>query len=127
MAKFSKNNFYMIIHEIEDMETADQNIWVPIGILEIMYEDYTGIIDNYFHSKERDIDKLWEEINKISTGTLNIPIPKKEESWWFYDGKPYTIPTGPYDLTPKVTWTCNDNLSDESTRAYINTIPPERW
>lgn len=70
----------MIIHEIEDMEAADQNIWVPIGILEIMYDDYAGIIDKYFHSKDRDIDKLWEEINKISVGTLSVPIPKKEES-----------------------------------------------
>lgn len=42
MAKFSKNNFYMVIHEIEAMEANNQNIWVPIGILEIMYEDDKG-------------------------------------------------------------------------------------
>ena len=49
MAKFSKNNFRMIIHEIEDMEAADQNIWVPIGILEYMFEDDIGHIDKYFN------------------------------------------------------------------------------
>lgn len=68
MAKFSKNNFVMIIHEIEDMEAADQNIWVPIGILEIMYDDYMGIIDKYFHSKDRDIDKLWENLDGSPLG-----------------------------------------------------------
>ena len=61
MAKFSKNNFIMIIKEIEDMEAADQNIWVPIGILEIMYDDYYGHIDNYFHAdkKIRNVEQLY--------------------------------------------------------------------
>lgn len=93
----------MIIHEIEDMEAADQNIWVPIGILEIMYDDYAGIIDNYFHSKERDIDKLWEVLNdKAPVKILNTqPLPQKENYHWY---KTYTIPTTePYYLTPKVT------------------------
>lgn len=58
----------MIIHEIEDMEAADQNIWVPIGILEIMYDDYAGIIDKYFHSENRDIDKLWEDLDGSPLG-----------------------------------------------------------
>lgn len=50
----------MIIKEIEDMEAADQNIWVPIGILEIMYDDYYGHIDNYFHTdkKIRNVEQL---------------------------------------------------------------------
>ena len=67
MAKFSKNNFKMIIHEIEDMEAADQNIWVPIGILEYMFDDYTGCIDNYFHQakEQRDVNQLWSFLNTI--------------------------------------------------------------
>ena len=110
----------MIIHEIEEMEAADQNIWVPIGILEIMYNDYTGIIDNYFHSKDRDIDKLWEDLNGSSLGSeTKKALQDLSNKFW----------EKPENYTPKVTWTCEDNLnlSNESNRAYINTIPPERW
>lgn len=49
MAKFSRNNFELIIREIEEMEATEQNIAVPLGILEIMYDDYWGIIENYFN------------------------------------------------------------------------------
>ena len=130
MAKFSKNNFRLIIEEIEDSESYGENIWIAVGILEIMYDDYAGILDQYFHleKKDRDIDKLWDKINKNHVGTLSVPTPKKEGSWWFYDCKPYTIPTGPCDpVYPKITWTCDDNLSNTSTRAtFANTIPPER-
>lgn len=57
----------MIIHEIEDMEAADQNIWVPIGILEYMFDDYIGYIDNYFHqaTEQRDVNQLWSFLNTI--------------------------------------------------------------
>ena len=65
MAKFSKNNFYMVIHEIEAMEANNQNIWVPIGILEIMYEDDKGWIDFWFHNDPelRNIEWLWDKLN----------------------------------------------------------------
>ena len=129
MAKFSKNNFRLIIEEIEDSESYGENIWIAVGILEIMYDDYAGILDQYFHleKKDRDIDKLWDKINKNHVGTLSVPTPKKEGSWWFYDCKPYTLPTGPRDsVYPKITWTCDDNLSKISTRATLaNTIPPK--
>ena len=61
MAEFLKNNFRMVIKEIEDMEFKNENIWVPIGILEYMFEDDIGYIDQYFHSKkeERNIDLLY--------------------------------------------------------------------
>lgn len=78
MAKFSTNNFKMIIHEIEDMEAADQNIWIPIGILEIMYDDYMGYIDSYFHlnKEKRDIDQLWSYLNSI---TVNLTYQNKDK------------------------------------------------
>ena len=70
MAKFSKNNFKLIIREIEKMQAADENIDVPIGILEIMYEDYWGYIDNFFHSESKitnhDIDDLFEVIYDLT-------------------------------------------------------------
>ena len=49
------------------MEAADQNIWIPIGILEIMYDDYYGLIDEYFHSKKdrRDQDRLYDNLMAI--------------------------------------------------------------
>ena len=78
MAKFSKNNFVMVIREIETMEAADQNIWVPIGILEYMFDDYIGYIDNYFHSDPsiRDIDQLWSCLN---TMTINWTYQDKDK------------------------------------------------
>ena len=78
MARFSKNNFKMIIHEIEDMEAADQNIWVPIGILEYMFDDYIGYTDNYFHQdkEKRDINQLWSYLNSI---TINWTFQNKDK------------------------------------------------
>lgn len=65
MAKFSKNNFKLIIREIEDMEAADQNIWIPISLLEIIQEDIYGVINQFFEKpvKERDFNLLWEQLN----------------------------------------------------------------
>jgi hypothetical protein len=67
MNKFSKNNFLMIIKEIEEMESLDQNIWVPIGILERMYDNYNDI-DDYFHSKreDRNVENLYKQLNMPS-------------------------------------------------------------
>ena len=60
MAKFSKNNFKLIITEIENAEAADENIWIAIGILETMYDDDFGAIDQYFHTEkdQRDFELL---------------------------------------------------------------------
>ena len=105
MAKFSKNNFIMIIHEIEDMEAADQNIWVPIGILEIMYDDYAGIIDRYFHSKDRDIEKLWEDLDGFPLGPETKKALKDlSNKLWREDYQ-----KEPINLTPKITWKRDGN------------------
>lgn len=75
MAKFSKNNFKLIIREIEKMQAADENIDVPIGILEVMYEDYWGHIDNFFRSESKitdyDINCLFETIHDLSPHCSN--------------------------------------------------------
>ena len=65
MSRFSKNNFYMVIHEIEEMEKQDQNIWVPIGILEVMYNDDKGWLDFWFHNEPdlRNVEWLWNKLN----------------------------------------------------------------
>lgn len=62
--RFNRNNFARIIREIEYMEDKNENIWVPIGILEYMYEDDNMEIDKYFHcSKDkRNLDLLMNEI-----------------------------------------------------------------
>lgn len=62
----------MIIHEIEDMEAADQNIWVPIGILEYMFEDDIGYIDRYFNQdkNKRDMNRLYD---LLQTPKINVP------------------------------------------------------
>lgn len=136
MAKFSKNNFRLIIEEIEDSESYGENIWIAIGILEIMYDDYAGILDHYFHleKKDRNIDKLWEDLNDSPLGPetkkalKNLSNKLWKENYQQHNYKTYTIPTGPRDsVYPKITWTDDDNLSNKSTRAtFANTIPPER-
>ena len=66
LAIFNKENFYQILNHIESMEADNQNIWVPIGILETMYDDDAGFIDEYFHtdSINRSREKLWNKLNK---------------------------------------------------------------
>ena len=70
MAKFSKNNFKLIVREIEKMQAANENIDIPIGILEAMYDDYWGYIDDFFHLEDKitdyDIDDLFEIICDLS-------------------------------------------------------------
>lgn len=71
MSRFSKSNFIRIIREIEEMERNGENIWVPVGILEYMYDDNIGYIDQYFHTplESRNVNILWQNIllnlNKI--------------------------------------------------------------
>ena len=52
------------------MQAADENIDVPIGILEVMYEDYWGHIDDFFHSEgkitDHEIDDLFECVNYLT-------------------------------------------------------------
>lgn len=65
MSRFNEENFYQIISAIETMDTPhDQG--VAIGILEVMYDDDIGYIDNYFQTSkfDRDKEKLWKNLNK---------------------------------------------------------------
>lgn len=68
MAKFSKNNFKLIMKEIKKMQAANENIDVPIGILEVMFDDYWGCIDYYFHSdnNEDEIDALYDSLIELT-------------------------------------------------------------
>ena len=45
------------------MEISNQNIWLPIGILERMYDNYVDI-DDYFHlpREERKVNWLWNKV-----------------------------------------------------------------
>ena len=124
----------MIIHEIEDMEAADQNIWVPIGILEIMYDDYAGIIDKYFHSEDRDIEKLWEDLDGFPLGPETKKALKDlsnklwKEDYQQHDDRPYTAPIKLHDpVCPKINdapwWGTNkNNLKYKSAYTYT-TVP----
>lgn len=62
--QFDLKNFCRVIREIEIMEERDENIWVPIGILEYMYSDDCGYIDNYFRLEkvERDSEVLYRQL-----------------------------------------------------------------
>lgn len=50
------------------MQAADENIDVPIGILEVMFDDYWGCIDYYFHSdnNEDEIDTLYDSLIELT-------------------------------------------------------------
>ena len=73
MAKFSKNNFKLIMREIEKMAAADQNIDVPIGILEVMYDDNAGWIDDYFSEDPiRDYDYTVDELYEYLIGMRTV-------------------------------------------------------
>jgi hypothetical protein len=54
-----------VVQEIEQMELLDENIWVPIGILEVMYDDIFGDIDNYFHlpKEQRNLKELLKQLD----------------------------------------------------------------
>lgn len=66
MSRFNEKNFYQVISLIESMEMRKQNIWIPVGILEVMYDDDIGYIDNYFQTSkfDRNKEKLWQNLNQ---------------------------------------------------------------
>lgn len=65
MAKFNKKNFFLIIKELEKQEENNENFWIGVGILEVMYKDDQGWIDYYFHNEPdlRNIEWLWNKLN----------------------------------------------------------------
>ncbi len=63
MSKFNEENFCQVISAIEAMDTLhDQG--VAIGILEYMYDDDIGLIDQYFFERNQKITELWKSLNK---------------------------------------------------------------
>lgn len=63
MSKFNEENFCQVMSAIETMDTLhDQGI--AIGILEYMYDDDIGLIDQYFFERNQKIIELWKSLNK---------------------------------------------------------------
>ena len=64
MSRFRRPLFHQIIKNIEEEERNGGNIWIAIGILEYMFDDDCGYIDQYFHTpfNERDDEQLWNEL-----------------------------------------------------------------
>ena len=80
MSRFDKENFIRIISLLNVQEEKDEDIFISVGILEFMYDDDAGYIDEYFHlphhyrvpekvtvsqtlSAEKDlIEELWNKI-----------------------------------------------------------------
>jgi len=65
MSRFNKENFGQIIKNMEKQElNNDDAVWVSIGILERMYDDDYGYIDQYFHSQydSRNWSLLWDNL-----------------------------------------------------------------
>jgi len=69
MSKFNKWEFINIINELEKQEVNEENHWLGVGILEYMYDDDNGWIDEYFNipyksRKTQDVYNLWDKIEK---------------------------------------------------------------
>ena len=64
MRKFNSAQLYEIIRHIERMEMHDEDIWIPIGILEFMYDDDLGLLDKYFTTSKdkRILEDLVEQL-----------------------------------------------------------------
>ena len=64
MSRFNRKNFEKIITEIETAEKLGDNFWLSVGILEFMFDDDCGYIDEYFETKEedRDVNALWSKL-----------------------------------------------------------------
>ena len=64
MSRFKYPQFEQVIRVIEQMEERNENIWVAVGILEVMYDDDCGWIDEYFNliPENRSIQRLWYKL-----------------------------------------------------------------
>ena len=64
MSRFRRPLFYQIIKNIEEEERKGGNIWIAVGILEYMFDDDCGYIDQYFHTpfNERNDEQLWNKL-----------------------------------------------------------------
>ena len=64
MTRFNKWEFKQIIENLERDEMNDDNVWVAVGILERMYNDDCGYIDEFFSTNfvNRNWEKLWDKL-----------------------------------------------------------------
>ena len=64
MSRFKEEQFYQIIDNIEKAEFRDEDIWIAVGILEMMYDDDCGWLDKYFclAPQERCKKDLWKKL-----------------------------------------------------------------
>ena len=64
MSRFKEEQFYQIIDNIEKAEFRDEDIWIAVGILEMMYDDDCGWIDKYFYltPQKRCKKDLWKKL-----------------------------------------------------------------
>lgn len=61
------------MREIEKMQAENENIDVPIGILEVMYDDDFGWIDDYFSKNPiRDYDYTIDELYEYLMGMRDL-------------------------------------------------------
>lgn len=59
MSRFNKEQFYQVISNIQDAKKKDENIGLPLGILEFMYDDDAGYLDEFF-SQDKSVVELEE-------------------------------------------------------------------
>ena len=64
MSRLNKWEFKQVIENLERDEMKDDNIWVAIGILERMFNDDCGWIDEYFNTSfvARNWENLWDKL-----------------------------------------------------------------
>lgn len=59
MSRFNKEQFYQVISNIQDAKKKDENIGLSLGILEFMYNDDAGYLDEFF-SQDKSVVELEE-------------------------------------------------------------------
>ena len=64
MSKFKEKNFRQILAATEEYEHQGNSPWIVVSVLEMMYDDDAGYIDEYFSLPYglRDTDELVKRI-----------------------------------------------------------------
>lgn len=60
MSKFNEKNFRQVLAATEEYERQGNTPWIVVGVLEKMYDDDAGYLDEYFSLPYglRDTDEL---------------------------------------------------------------------
>ena len=64
MSRFNKEQFNQVIFNMRQAQKNGENIGLPLGILEYMFDDDAGYIDEFFSQNQSPIklEELWNKL-----------------------------------------------------------------